>query len=358
MKVAVIGTVGVPANYGGFETLVENLLDYKNNVDFQYNIYCSSRNYKEKKQCYKGARLIYLPFSANGMQSIIYDLIAIFHAIFTADILLILGTSGCIIMPIVGLLSKKKVIVNIDGLEHRREKWEKLAKKFLKISEKLAVRHANVIIADNKAIQNYIETEYGKEANLIEYGGDNAFVVHNDQLLWDEFGLRPQEYSFKVARIERENNIEMILESFREMPLQKLVIVGNWEKNKFGMAMKNKYKKYSNIAMLNPIYDLFKLNLLRSNCKFYIHGHSAGGTNPSLVEAMSLGLPIIAYDIVFNRETTENKALFFKDSEELKKQLQSAINTDIGRLGEEMGKIARQRYTWRHIVNQYQKLLF
>ena len=150
MKIAIIGTVGVPAKYGGFETLVENLLTYKSNIDISYRIYCSKRSYDQKPKFYKNARLFYLPFRANGVQSPIYDIVSIFHALFTADKLLILGVSGCVILPFVRLFTKKQIITNIDGLEYKREKWGKRTRKFLKFSEKMAVRHSDIVIADNQ----------------------------------------------------------------------------------------------------------------------------------------------------------------------------------------------------------------
>jgi glycosyltransferase involved in cell wall biosynthesis len=357
MKVAIIGTVGVPASYGGLETLAENLLTHKNRDDIEYRVYCSSKRYKEKRHCYKGARLIYLPLDANGFQSIPYDALSIIHAICTADKLLVLGNSGCIIMPLVRLLSKKKICINIDGLEHRRAKWGKWAKRFLKLSEKMAVRFASVVIADNKAIQDYVRTEYAKKAELIAYGGDNAFTVHDDKLLLDEFSLHPQEYCFMAARIEPENNVEMIIESFKQMPDQKLVIAGRWETSSFGEELRKKYQEYANIKLLDAIYDSQKLSLLRSNCKFYVHGHSAGGTNPSLVEAMAVGLPVVAYDVIFNRETTENKAAYFKNVFELKQQIQLIATAQRMAIGKHMAEIAQKRYTWSNIAAQYESCL-
>jgi glycosyltransferase involved in cell wall biosynthesis len=354
MKVAIIGTVGIPANYGGLETLVENLVMHKSNAKISYCVYCSSKAYKKKIKDYKGAKIIYMPLKANGFQSIPYDIICIIHAVFTAKKILILGVSGCTILPFIRLFSKKHISVNIDGLEHRREKWGKAARFFLKISEKMAVRFADIVIADNKAIQDYVYTNYRKTSKLIAYGGDHAFPVYDDELLQREFGLEPQTYCFMGARIEPENNIEMILEAFRQTPKQKLVIAGRWETSNFGKEMRKKYHEFPNIILLDAIYDQKKLCLLRSNCKFYVHGHSAGGTNPSLVEAMSVGLPVIAYNVVFNRETTENKSLYFNNSEELKNHIQSTTPECRKNIGAVMGNIAKEKYTWRYIVAQYE----
>ena len=130
----------------------------------------------------------------------------------------------------------------------------------------------------------------------------------------NQFPFLSENYAFKVCRIEPENNVHLILEAFYKYPLLNIVLVGNWNNSVYGKQLKLQFESFENIYLLEPIYDQNILNQLRSNCYLYIHGHSAGGTNPSLVEAMYLELPIIAYDINYNRETTSNKALYFKDS--------------------------------------------
>ena len=175
-NVAVIGTVGVPAEYGGFETLVENLVSRKHTEDIRYTVYCSAKHYGQRPASYRGARLKYLPLNANGIQSIPYDILSMLKAS-GCDVLLVLGCSGCIFLPVFRLFSKKRVVVNIDGLEHRRDKWNRLAKWFLRCSEAMAVRYADVVVADNQGIADYVLETYGKEACLIEYGILINFVI-------------------------------------------------------------------------------------------------------------------------------------------------------------------------------------
>ena len=355
MKIAIIGTVGVPAQYGGFETLVENILDHTGG-EVCYEVYCSGKIYKENRaKQYKNARLVYLPFKANGWQSIPYDVASIFRALFSSDKLLILGTSGCVVLPIIRLFSKKEIIVNIDGLEHRREKWGKLAKRFLKLSESMAVRFANVVIADNVAIQQYVKTEYGKDAVVVEYGGNHVLEKGNDTFL-DKLRLLKQDFAFTVCRIEPENNIHVILEAFKQMPNEKLVAVGNWHKSVYGQQLRQQYGDCENIYMLDAIYDIQSLNGLRENCRYYVHGHSAGGTNPSLVEAMSLGLPVVAFDVVYNRETTENKAFYFQDGKSLIKTVASLSADPLNANAAAMKEVAQRRYRWDIIVKKYEDL--
>ncbi len=351
-KIAVIGTVGLPAKYGGFETLVEHLsLQLSSKLDLY--VYCSSITYRNKPKTHNNARLYYLPLKANGIQSILYDMISIIHALFYADTLLILGVSGCFILPFIRLFSKKKIIVNIDGLEWKRNKWGKYAKKFLRFSEMLAVRYADSIIADNKEIQRHVQTEYSKESILIAYGGDHTKFESITNQTFEKYPFLKHEYAFKVCRIEPENNIEMILKAFSQKATCNLVIVGNWNHSDFSREMYHIYNHFENIHLLNSIYDQTILNQIRCGAKLYIHGHSAGGTNPSLVEAMSLSLPIFAYAVNYNMETTLNQALFFKDSAELLLLIEKMKDIDLDFYGQKMKEIASQHYVWSVIAEKY-----
>ena len=351
-KIAIIGTVGLPAKYGGFETLTEHLTRQLS-ADFDITVYCSSAFYNEKLDTHNGAHLKYIRLNANGVQSIVYDIISVFNALCFADTLLILGVSGCTVLPFVRLFSKKKIIVNIDGLEWKRAKWGKAAKWFLKFSEKLAVKYADTIIADNKVIQEYVETTYGKKAALVAYGADHTHKEVLTKELLCTYPFLSKDYAFKVCRIEPENNVHLILEAFSEYSMLNIVLVGNWDHSVYGKQLKLKFNAFENIYLLDPIYKQGTLNQLRSNCHLYIHGHSAGGTNPSLVEAMYLKLPIIAYDINYNIETTDNKAWYFKSKIDLIQHLKSLNKNEISRMGIEMKNIANKRYTWEKISEKY-----
>lgn len=358
-KVAIIGTQGVPAQYGGFESLAENLIGPLSSDKIRYTVYCSSKAYSQKLYEYKNASLEYIPFDANGAQSIIYDIISLLKARRKSDVLLILGVSGCCFLPIFRVFApNKKLVTNIDGLEHRREKWNKYAKMFLKYSEKMAVKYSDIIITDNKGIQDYVTEEYGKSSVMIAYGGDhavqNSLSTEQQNGILQKYNLAPTNYSITVCRIEPENNCHIILDAFSQTD-KNLVFIGNWNKSKYGQDLKEKYSQFKNIKILDPIYDLNILYALRSNAHSYIHGHSAGGTNPSLVEAMFFGIPIIAYDVVYNRETTHGKALYFNSVEKLREILTDSV-TDLGIYGSAMKQLALENYTWQTIVKQYESL--
>lgn len=353
MKIFFLGTTGVPAQYGGFETLVDNILDY--NKEYNITVFCSSINNKNKIKNYKNAYLKYIPLKANGISSILYDFLSMLLSL-KSDYMLVLGVSGAFFLPLIRLLYKGKIITNIDGLEWKRDKWNKIIKLYLKLSEKLAIIFSDIIIADNQGIVEYCNTEYEKlkgKICLIEYGGDHVFNSKKNDIDKNIYKFIEDEYCITVCRIEPENNIHLILEAFYEIYHLKLVIIGNWNNSIYGKKLYDKFENRNNIFLLDPIYDQSTLNTLRRNAKIYIHGHSAGGTNPSLVEAMSLGLPILAFDCIYNRETTENKAKYWKNAEDLKNILKNISYDELKSISYNMKIIADRRYKWEIISKKY-----
>ena len=351
MKIAIIGTVGVPASYGGFETLVENLID---DDASHYTVYCSGLHYSEQIESYKNARLIYLPFKANGFQSIIYDIVSMLHALWSGHRnLLILGTSGACVLPLVRLFFPNiNMVINIDGLEWKRQKWKGFVKQFLKLSEGVAVRFSSTVVADNQAITDYVEEKYNHVCETIAYGGDHA-VIDNAVA---ESTARSNEngpYAFALCRIEPENNVHMILEAFAGLKLN-LIFVGNWQASDYGRGLLQRYSSVSNIELIQPIYDLETLAFYRKNCEVYVHGHSAGGTNPSLVEMMHFERPIVAFDCVYNRATLEDLGFYFSSVSTLSHIVEES---QFRGEGVKFGDIARRRYTWDIVRTQYRDLI-
>lgn len=357
MKVAIIGTVGVPANYGGFETLVEQLVRHSKSEDLQYAVYCSKKSYADERWVYYGAKTEYVRLNANGIQSIPYDIVSLIKAARKSDVILVLGVSGCAFLPIFRLFSKKKLIINIDGLEHRRDKWNKWARRFLKFSEKQAVKYGDVIVTDNKGITDYVMEEYGKPSELIAYGGDHVLTNIDDSLsekVLEDYGLKKDGYALAICRIEPENNVHKILEAF-EKAQKPLVFIGNWQKSEYGRNLAEQYRDSEYIRITPAVYELNILNVIRSNCSVYLHGHSAGGTNPSLVEAMFFEKPIYAFDCIYNRESTENKAIYFSSASELIDALNDG-DIDLKANAKAMKEIADRRYKWETIAQQYENL--
>ncbi|CUB02794.1 DUF1972 domain-containing protein [Marinomonas fungiae] len=349
-KVFVVGTVGIPSCYGGFETLVENLVETSTS-EVKYTVFCSKQEYAVKLDEYKGAKLMYLPFKANGIQSIFYDIYSLVKSLFyRPDVVLILGVSGCVFLPIFKLFSGSKVVVNIDGLEWRRDKWGRMARAFLKLSEKLAVTFSDTVISDNQAIYDHVLHAYKKHSEVIAYGGDHAIVK--------PLSGNHKGYALALCRIEPENNVELILQAFVDSPVP-LKFIGNWHSSEFGRQLKATYSKVAGIELIEPVYDPEELFDYRDQCQFYVHGHSAGGTNPSLVEMMFFAKPIFAFDCNFNRYSTAEQAIYFDSIASLKALIWSLDKTGknaADKVGRSMSDLALQRYTWKTVRQSYQAL--
>jgi glycosyltransferase involved in cell wall biosynthesis len=355
LRVAIVGTVGLPAAYSGFETLAEHLVRYNESrgLPVEVAVYCSKRAFKERPTCYHGAELRYVDLDANNASSIVYDAVSMMSALrHGVDVILLLGVSGAVALPLVRLFSSARIVTNIDGIEWRREKWQGIAKWVLRTSERLAVRWSHHVVADNAAIVDYVRESYGAESVLIAYGGDHAVAVEGAPYP----GL-PEEYALALCRIEPENNIQMILEAFADNPHLPLVFIGNWMRSEFGRELKARYGDNPSLRLLDPIYDVASLRTIREGARFYVHGHSAGGTNPSLVEMMHFGKATAAFDCVFNRETTDNKALFFANAEELRAVTARTMTQDDASCGEAMLQLAQERYTWAKVGEAYLDLL-
>lgn len=354
-RIAIIGSAGIPANYGGFETLVHYLTKEKSS-HYDFVVFCQKTIKKDRLYEFNQSKLKYIPLKANGGQSIIYDIISILLSWFRYDTLLILGTPGCIILPFLNIIKRTRTVVNFGGLEWERQKWSKLVRWYLKISEKIAIRFATVVVADNQHFQNYIKKEYKKESVVIEYGSDHTSYFPVDSSLIEKYPYLRYNYDVSVSRAQSDNNLHVLLEAYSKMPERNLVLISNYEKFEYGKQLKKVYSKYPNIVIQDAIYDLQDLDTIRSNAKLYIHSHSFCGTAPSLVEAMHLGLPIIALDVPTNRYTTENKATYFKTVNDLKEILtHSHERLDIIS-GTTMKEIAERKYTWKIIANKYSEL--
>jgi glycosyltransferase involved in cell wall biosynthesis len=353
VNISIVGTRGIPARYGGFETLVENLVKYQNSfpsVDI-VTVYCSGLSSLNKDAKFLTANLKYIPLKANGLQSIPYDIFSLLISAWRgSDVILLLGVSGAIVLPLLRCFSSVRIITNIDGIEWRREKWSRLVKLFLRFSEKIAVLYSHAVIADNEAIAEHVTLSYGASCHVIAYGGDHVISVVAKPL--SNYQL-PQKYALSICRIEPENNLHLILQAFSKTPSTNLIVVGNWGDSEYGIELRRVYSTYENIFLLDPIYDLGELKTLRTAAVFYVHGHSAGGTNPSLVEAMYFGMPILAFDCKFNRFSTEGAARYFNSDDQLIYLINTICASELERLGNDMLEIAIRRYSWDIIGKQY-----
>lgn len=355
MKISIIGTRGIPNNYGGFEQFAEYLasgLTTKGHVVTVYN----SHTHPYKANSWKKVNIIhkYDPeYKIGTAGQFIYDLNCILdlkkHSF---DIVLQLGYTSNSIWHFL-LPDKPKIITNMDGLEWQRSKYNKLTQRFLKHAERWAAYSSDVLIADSIGIQQHLKETYNMESVYIPYGA-NIFDSPNEKIL-GKYGLSPFSYNLLIARFEPENNIELVIEGHLKSSTQSpLVLIGNYE-NRFGKYLFAKYNNEKKIVFEGPIYDKEALDSLRYFSDLYFHGHSVGGTNPSLLEAMAASCLVCAHNNVFNRSILDKDAFFFND----KNDLIEIINTHIskeqhhGKITNNLNKI-RSTYSWSKIIQQYE----
>lgn len=378
--VFIIGSKGIPARYGGFETFVDKLTYYKKSNDIRYHVACLSNNDKEYE--YNGARCFNVNVPNIGSaKAIIYDIKALIESIkyikkynIKNAIIYILACRIGPFLAIYKLRLKKlgiKIYINPDGHEWKRNKWNKIIKLYWKISEKLMIKNADLVICDSICIENYIKTEYKNfksNTTYISYGSDNKKSIINDDdkiLLefYNRFNIKPNNYYLVVGRFVPENNYEIIIREFINSNTKKdLVIITNVNKNKFYKKLLNKthFDKDNRIKFVGTVYDQELLKKIRENAYAYIHGHEVGGTNPSLLEALASTKINILYNVSFNKEVALDGALYFNKEEGSLKNIIDTVEKyhkiDIYKLKRKAQERILKCYLWEKIVNDYENI--
>lgn len=355
LRISVIGTDGLPARYGGFETCVEQLAPRLARRGHSTLVFGSSVG--RTALAVDGERLAhrYLPLRANGLWSVPYDLLNFLVCWRKADAMLVMGVSGGIFLPLLRRLAgPRRIIVNVDGLETRRDKWTGFKRWFLERSEALAVCHAHVVVSDNQGIADMVQARYGRASTVIAYGCDHVLQLppgHAHALLKERFGLAPGGYLLTVARIEPENHIAEMLQAFLTSSQPLYVLVGNFSATPLGRELLARYQGEPRVRFIDSLFEPEALAALRAGCHIYLHGHSVGGTNPSLVEMLPYQRPLLAFDCSFNRHTLDNQGGYFADVPALTRQLQ--VPTEQAWLPE---PALAGRYRWEAIADAYEAL--
>lgn len=340
-NVFIIGSKGIPANYGGFETFVENLTNKKLNKNIKYHIAC--RGNDSRQFLYNNARCFNVKVPNIGpAKAVYYDIIALKSSFkyikenkLKNPVIYILA---CRIGPFI-LHYKKKLqklggilYVNPDGHEWKRQKWNWLIKKYWKFSEKLMVKHADLLICDSKNIENYIKENYNKynpNTTFIAYGSDmiKSSLGDNDDKVtnwYKEKNVKANEYYLAVGRFVPENNYEIMIKEFMKSNIKKdFVLITDVRRNKFYEELRKKtnFENDKRIKFVGTVYDRELLKKIRENAYGYIHGHSVGGTNPSLLEALSYTKLNLLYDVGFNKEVAKDAAMYWNKEESLSRLL-------------------------------------
>ena len=358
MKLGIIGTRGIPNHYGGFEQFAQYLSVGMVQRGHEVTVYNSHRHpYKEGT--WNGVKIIhkYDPeFKIGTAGQFIYDLNCILDSRKrNFDVILNLGYTSSSVWS--RIFPRKAVLMtNMDGLEWKRTKFSKKVQRFLQYAEKLAVKHSDVLISDSIGIQNYITGKYGKPSHYIAYGAD--LFTNPDETFLEAYQLRPFSYNMLLARIEPENNIELILDGIKasgnKLPF---LVIGN-TKTEFGRYLSEKFRDDAYINFMGPIYDIQAVNNLRYFSNLYFHGHSVGGTNPSLLEAMSSSCLIVAHNNEFNKSILNNDAFYFDTPSDIKNIIESnPTKVSYQSFLKNNTEKIRHIYSWENIINAYEKVM-
>lgn len=379
-NVFIIGSKGIPANYGGFETFVDQLVSRQNNKNIHYYVSCLSDN--NDLFTYKGATCFNVNVPNIGSAAaVLYDLLSIKRCI---DIIKEKSLDDCLLLilacrigPFMSYYQRQfhklgiKVYLNPDGHEWKRSKWNSAIKAYWKYSEKLMIKNTDLAICDSIAIENYINEEYKifyPKTKFIAYGADttpSTIEDTNEELLswYEKYNIKPGEYYLTVGRFVPENNFETVIREFMMSKSSKdLVVVTNIEQNAFYNNLKEStgFPKDNRVKFVGALYEPL-VKKVREHAYGYIHGHEVGGTNPSLLEGLASTNLNICLDVVFNREVAENGASYFTKESGSLSSLINQVDLYSAQDIEAYSVKAKQRidnfYSWKFIVDEYERTI-
>ncbi|ENK5207045.1 DUF1972 domain-containing protein [Klebsiella aerogenes] len=360
MKTLIItGIRGLPAAHGGFETFAENLALHLHNQGWSVIVYCQEDTGAFYQDEWNGIKLIHIPVKAKGaLGTVLFDLKTIIHSFKLKGLILTLGYNTAIFNGLY-YLTRRKNVINMDGIEWRRDKWGKVAKTWFWLNERFGCWFGSHLIADHPKIKEHLATRVNEEKiTMIPYGAHE--VLSADENLLEKYSVKKEQYFLVVARAEPENSILEIVEGFSQYTGNiKLLILGNYD------FINNEYHRKvqacanSKVIFAGAVYDKDVVAALRFYCYAYIHGHQVGGTNPSLVEALGAGNAVIAHDNKFNRWVIGEHSLYFKDAKTCAQLLNELDNNQEFResLVVKSKDTYNKRFTWNKILDDYTELL-
>ena len=369
MKIAFVSTRGIPNNYGGFEQFAEYISVGMAQRGHEVVVY-SPKFHPYQESTYKGVRIkhIYSPetWMGSSVGSFFYDFASLRDALKKEDFDIIYEAGYTSIIPAYIWFNVKKrkrpiFTTNMDGLENKRSKFSPMVRRFLDWEEKMAVKYSHYLIADNMGIHDYYKEKYGKESKFLAYGAD----IHDDfkAEYLEEFGLKSEEYYILIARLEPENNIVMAIEGYlhsKENGRRPLIVVGKTN-TPHGKELVEKYGNERNVEFVGGIYDFKKLDSVRHFSKAYFHGHSVGGTNPSLLEAMAAGYFIFAHDNIFNRAVLKENAFYYPSADKVTEYLNRIDTIAEGSKIQYTARnieVIRNEYSWESLIDKHEKYFY
>jgi glycosyltransferase involved in cell wall biosynthesis len=358
LKIAILGTRGIPNHYGGFEHISEYVSEGLVRRGHSVAVY-NSHNHPYKEKSWNGVEIIhrYDPeYLVGTAGQFIYDLNCLLDARRRKfDVVLMMGYTSCSIW---GKLypAKSTIITNMDGLEWKRSKYSPQVQQFLKYAERLAIKYSQFYISDSLVIKSYLGEKYNIDSKYIPYGAELFTEEEREQV--DSSQVAKEDYFLLMARMEPENNIETILEGFNNSNSRKNFKVLGDTGNRFGKFITHKFKNDDRIQFKGSIFNTAKVRALQNNSYLYFHGHSVGGTNPSLLEAMASEALIAAHNNPFNKSVLHSDAFYFSNANDVCNLVETVQRkeTEKTMVNNNLHKIKYQ-FNWEKIIDQYEKFI-
>ena len=360
-KISIIGIRGVPASYGGFETFAHHLALYLTNEGWSVSVYCQENgNDSIFESDWKGVKRIHVPVTGDGPFSTIkFDWKSHLHCSRQSGLVLSLGYNTAI-FSLLFRWRRMRNVINMDGIEWKRDKWNNFAKLWFWVNERLGCILGNSLVADHPFIKVHLATRVSTDKiKMIPYGANEVVAETVNVSLLEHYILSPDEYVIVVARAEPENSLLEIVTAFSQKKRDcKLVVLGKYiSNNKYHRKVKAAASE--EVVFIGTVYDQKQLSALRYFAKFYIHGHTVGGTNPSLVEALGAGNALLCHDNVYNRWVAGNAAVYFKDIEQASECLDLLLSDSdiINNLSHNAKHRFLEAFTWEDVLKQYDDFL-
>lgn len=356
LDIALIGTRGVPARYGGFETAIEEVGRRLAEQGHRVTVYCRGVKKSERMDEYMGMKLVHLPaLRRRSLETLSHTALSVLHAMrHRPDAAIVFNAANAPMLPLLGL-ARIPFATHVDGLEWKRAKWGKGGQRYYLMCERLAVWWSRELIADAKGIADYYRTKFSRATRLITYGAPQLPPSAPTRLA--ELGLEPGRFHLVVARFEPENHVDMIVRGYSESAAKlPLVVVGSAP---YAEQYTAQIEAAANeqVRFLGGVWDQELLDELYAHSLAYWHGHSVGGTNPSLLRALGAGTPINAFDVNFNREVAMEAGLYFKDADSASELFESTEADITGTLSRgELSRVRAKDYDWDDVAEAYGQL--
>ncbi|MDA9050991.1 DUF1972 domain-containing protein [Schleiferiaceae bacterium] len=349
MRIGLLGTRGIPNRYGGFEEFAEQVSKYWADIGHDVFVYCEDNENKEVF-AYKKVNQVFINASKfPGLSQFVYDFRCTKDALTqNLDIIYHAGYATSVFGNLIfNKALEGKLVYNMDGLEWKRSKFNRITRWLTKKLEKAAALSGAELVSDNKGIQDYLKSEYGVSSTLIEYGAD----IIKDEI--ECFERYPESFDLVIARFEPENHIEEIIAAYENQREATLVLVANMG-TKLYKKLSSRIEQAQNILFNGPIYNKSELAYLKSNCRYYIHGHSVGGTNPSLLEALAGGCNILIHDNNFNKDVVAQYGQTWSNQT----KLENLISKNAERFTsiDDQKKYCAERFNWKLIAEKHLEL--